>query len=103
MSKHPISGNQRSPQKLLSTAISLVIALASFTVPAQSAPLKQLQMPAAANRTKRVNPQYSYQPDLLIVMPDAKAEKDDINEVLEECHGTVVGELGQGKMRCLII
>ena len=99
MIKHLLSGKPRTPEKLLSAALSVVLGVATFAMPAQSAPLKNLQMPTNASPTRRVNPHYDYQPDILIVMPDAKAEKDDINEVLEEAHGTVVGELGQGQRR----
>lgn len=90
-------------QKALATAFSLVLALSGLATPANAAPLKQLQIPAGVSATKRVNPEYDYQPDILLVMPDAKSKKDDINDILEQAHGTVVGSIGEGSLRCLII
>jgi subtilisin family serine protease len=36
-------------------------------------------------------------------MPNPKAECDDINKVLEETHGTIIGRMGKGDMTVLII
>jgi thermitase len=90
-------------QKLLTTALSLMLGVACVSAPAEAAPLKQLQVPQNRPAQRRAAPQVSFTPDVLLVMPDAKAEGDDIKDALKEAHGTVVGVLGEGKFRCLII
>src|SRR5205823_9660612 len=55
------------------------------------------------NNQRRAMPLPPYQADILLVMPDAKAENDDITETLKDVHGTIVGSIGSGKLRCLIV
>lgn len=88
--------------KLLSTALSVMLGFAWITGPSQAAPLKQLQVPQRST-ARHAAPAVSYTPDLLIVMPDAKADNDEITDALKEAHGKVLGVMGQGSMKCLII
>jgi len=90
-------------RRLFSATLSLMLGFAWLSAPAQAAPLKELQVPQNRTTQRRAAPQVSYTPDLLIVMPDAKADGDEVKEALQEVHGKVVGILGQGKLRCLII
>ena len=41
--------------------------------------------------------------DLVLVMPKAGAEKESLNKALEEVHGTVVGTIGKGDYKVMVI
>ena len=36
-------------------------------------------------------------------MPNASAEQEDIDKALKESHGTVIGSMGEGRLKCLIV
>jgi len=82
-------------------ALSLLLALQFLVAPAL-AQEKQLHIPEHPPTPKQ-RTRMTYTPDILLVMPEAKADNDDIDKALEEAHGTVVGTIGEGKLRCLII
>jgi thermitase len=89
-------------QKLLSTALSLMLGVASLSAPAQAAPLKQLRTPQRFAQ-RRPAPNVTFTPDLLLIMPNAGADGDEVKDALKDVHGTVVGTMGQGKMKILIV
>lgn len=41
--------------------------------------------------------------DILLVMPNAKSEKDEIADAFEQAHGEVVAEFGEGAMKILVV
>lgn len=90
-------------KKFFGIAMSAAVCLSSMsTLPAQSAPLKALKNPVRSTQ-KQVRPQVSWTPDLLIIMPDAKADSDDIKEALDDVHGTVVTTFGEGKLKVIVL
>jgi subtilisin family serine protease len=55
------------------------------------------------NRVKKTPAlSYNYTPDLLLIMPNAAADNDDVAEILKDAKGTIVGSMGHGKMTCII-
>lgn len=90
-------------KKVLGVALSFAIGLTSVGIKAQSEPLTQLRNPTNKSMAKRATPPVSYSEDLLLVMPDAKADQDDINKIIEEAHGKVVATLGEGKLKVLVL
>ncbi|MBY0548896.1 MAG: S8 family serine peptidase [Candidatus Obscuribacterales bacterium] len=79
-----------------------ILAIGALT--AQTAPANafELQMPAKQPTPKRVRP-LSYTPDLLIVVPQKNLQTDDLNEAMEEVHGTVVSSIGEGDLKCYVV
>lgn len=84
--------------------LSLMIGLtAGFTAPAQSQDgAKFLKAPTQLPPMVR-QPNQSYMQDILLVMPNSGAEDENIQKALEEAHGTVIGTMGQGALKVLII
>ncbi|HEY9789982.1 MAG TPA: hypothetical protein V6D22_06270, partial [Candidatus Obscuribacterales bacterium] len=94
--------SRRPPARSIAgMALSLLLALQFLVAPAL-AQEKQLHIPEHPPTPKQ-RTRMTYTPDILLVMPEAKADNDDIDKALEEAHGTVVGTIGEGKLRCLII
>lgn len=95
-------------KKTTTRAASLVLLAASlssvFFSPASLAAERRLQMPKHYNymKPKKAAP-VEYTPDLLLVMPNAKAEGEDVDDALKEVKGTVVGSIGEGELKCLIV
>lgn len=56
------------------------------------------QLPAIRRQANR-----AYEPDVLLVMPNPKVENDNIKQALDDAHGHVVGVLGQGNLRVLVV
>ncbi len=48
-------------------------------------------------------PNENYMKDVLLVMPNAKAEDENIEKALKEANGTVIGTMGQGPLKVLIV
>ncbi|MBX9771446.1 MAG: S8 family serine peptidase [Candidatus Obscuribacterales bacterium] len=81
---------------------ALCCALVSVASNIASVSAFELKMPTKLPPPKRAeNPNYS--PDVLLIMPDAKLEQDDLQETMEKVHGTIVGELGEGDLKCYVV
>lgn len=96
---------KRTTQLMTALGLGLIVGLGSlFGMPAaQSQPgAKQLQTPAQLPPMVR-EPNQSYMQDVLLVMPNAKAEDEEIEKALKEAHGTVIGTLGSGALKVLVI
>jgi subtilisin family serine protease len=96
------SRNSRSARSFAGLTLGLLVGLASLSNPVLSQPTRTLKEPtnAPTNTAPRRN---SYRPDMLIVMPDPKAERDTVKEALEEVHGTIVGTMGDGALKVYVI
>lgn len=81
---------------------AIFCAVASLVANVSSAAAFELKMPTKIPTPKRVQ-KLDYTPDVLIVVPDAKLEADELQDTMEQVHGTVVGSMGEGDLKCLII
>src|SRR5438046_8386593 len=88
--------------KILSTALSLMLGIAGLCAPANAAPLKELKNPNRNNQ-RRAMPLPPYQPDILLVAQDPKADGDEITDTLKDLHGTAVNQLRFAKPTFLVI
>jgi subtilisin family serine protease len=89
------------------TAGTLFATIASSTLllnalPAQSAEI-QLKVPTNRSINRQAAPKVTWQEDTLLIMPDSKADRDEVKEALEEVHGTVVATLGQGNLKMYVV
>ena len=82
--------------------ITFACALASLISSTASVGAFELKMPSKLPVPKRME-KLNYAPDVLIVVPDAKLDNDDLQETMEKVHGTVVGSMGEGDLKCLIV
>jgi subtilisin family serine protease len=87
---------------LFGLGLSLLLGLQTLGAEQVLAAEKQLRMPDKLP-TPAPKQRLVYTPDILLVMPNQSAESDDLKQALEEVHGTVIGTMGQGKLKCLII
>lgn len=89
-------------KRIFGFSMAMLIGLAaSSTSPSLSAEESKLKIPA--HKVKRTAaPVYDCTPDLLLIMPNMQAENDEIYDVLKEAKGTIVGSMGEGKLKCLI-
>jgi len=62
----------------------------------------QARQVATRKPVRRDCPDLSRQ-DLVVVMPNAGADNDEMNKELEEVHGTVVGSIGKGPLKVMIV
>jgi subtilisin family serine protease len=90
-------------KKLGSITLAVMMSLVSFGIfPALAQSNHQLKMPRALP-TPKARPKMEYSPDLLLVMPAANTEQEDIDKALKEAHGTVVDTMGEGKLKVYIV
>ena len=61
----------------------------------------ELKMPTKLTPKRAPSP--SYTPDVLLVMADPKLEADEMQETMDQVHGTIVGTLGEGDLKCYVI
>lgn len=87
--------------KLLSLTLALTMGLAGATTAAENKP--QLHIPTSRPRPVRPAEPPRFENDIIMVMPNAGTDSDDIKESMEAVHGTVVGSIGQGKLKVLLI
>lgn len=89
---------------LAGIGLSLVIGLSPvLTLPAESQDkAKELQAPTQLPPMVRA-PGENYAQDILLLMPDQKAENDDIQKTIDEANGKVVGTIGEGSLKVLIV
>lgn len=87
---------------VLGLSLSLLLSLAAGLNPLPAnAGETQLKIPV--NKVKRTAaPVYDCSPDLLLIMPNAQSENDEIDKILKEAKGEIVGSMGEGRLKCLI-
>jgi len=88
-------------KRAAAAGLSLLTLLIGAGLPTFAGSEAKLHVPT--NRVKK-SPAltYDYTPDVLLIMPNAAADNDEVAELLKEAHGTIVGSMGQGKMTCII-
>jgi thermitase len=90
-----------NPKRILGLALSLLFsaqALGADKAMAANVLRTPTALPKPAPR-RNVN----YTPDILLVMPNGKTGTDDLQKALDELHGTVIGSMGEGRLKCLIV
>jgi thermitase len=92
--------------RLFASLLGTMFAMSIFNNGAQAAETtKQLKMPdhIKVRKSNPNNEQVKYDPDLLLVMPKSGAEQEDIDKAFEDAHGTVIGYIGDGALKCYIV
>ncbi len=93
----------RKARILLSSTLALALGLASLGLsPGLCQSQKRLIMPTRYPTPMRTAAP-TYEDDILLISPARDAESDDINDALKEVHGTVVGTIGQGQDKILLV
>ncbi len=88
-------------QKLFGLSMAIMMGMAASSALPSMASESKLKVPT--NLVKKTKPAvYDCTPDLLLIMPNVNADNDDVSEILKEEKGTIVGSIGEGKMKCLI-
>ncbi len=95
-------------RRIISSMLGTVLAMSFFMNTAQAAEpsaTKQLRMPAHIKVRKTVNDPSAvkYDADLLLVMPKEGAEQEAIDKAFEDVHGTVIGYMGEGALKCYVV
>lgn len=98
-----VSKVSKERNKIFALAMSLAIGISSGAqLPALSAELK-LKTPVNRPYTRRIAPHADFQPDVLLVVTDAKADKDEIKDALEAVHGTVSQTINAGNIQMMLV
>lgn len=103
MANFKISKKMNTSKKISVFALSLLLGLLGMGQSSYAAGEKHLQAPKRlpANCMKRHAAKF--ESDILLVMPQANADKEEIADILKETHGTVIGSIGEGRLKCLIV
>jgi thermitase len=89
--------------KLIGLTLSMLIGLsAGFAAPSMAADQAKLKIPTGLKKRTAPAVPSNFQPNILLVMPNANADNDEVNDVLKEAHGKLVGTMGEGRLKCLI-
>lgn len=83
-------------------ATTILCAMAALATTGASAQAFELKMPAKAPAPKKLE-RLTYTPDVLIVMPNKDLSCDDLKDTMEEVHGTVIGSMGEGDLKCYVV
>ncbi len=90
-------------KRIFAMAMTLAIGISSGAqIPALSAELK-LKNPVNRPYTRRIAPKVDFQPDVLLVVTDSKADKDEVKEALEDVHATATQTVMAGSMQMILI
>lgn len=79
-----------------------LLGMQSVAAPVLAADNVQLRMPKNIKRRVPTNIKADYTPDLLLVMPNASAESDELDQALKDAKGTLVGTIGEGRLKVLV-
>jgi thermitase len=98
-----VSKVSKEKKRIFAMAMTLALGVSSAAqLPAMSADLK-LQNPTNRPFRRSVAPRPDFQPDVLLVVTDAKADKDEIKEALEEVHATATQTVRAGNLEMMLI
>lgn len=81
---------------------ALFCALATIATNIASVGAFELKMPTKVPTPKHMD-RLTYTPDVLLVVPGKNLKDEDLKDSMEEVHGTVVGSLGEGDLKCYVI
>lgn len=96
--------SEKTMKKAWGVALSVVISAISFgSGPAYSSPRPQLQDPTNLPSARASSQATRTQDEILLVMPNENSEQDAVQKAMEECHGTVIGSMGSGDLKVLIV
>ncbi|MBX9689632.1 MAG: S8 family serine peptidase [Candidatus Obscuribacterales bacterium] len=89
-------------KQLSGAGLAFLAAISLLSSPAAKADgHDKLKIPSQLKK-RTAPPVYDCSPDLLLIMPNASSENEEIDQILKEAHGTIVGSMGEGKLKCLI-
>lgn len=101
-SKKSLPNRRRTMKSRAQYLTALFCAVTAVVTNIAPAAAFELKMPTKLPTPKRMA-KLKFTPDVLIVVPDAKLDNDDLQETMEKVHGTVIGSMGEGDLKCLII
>lgn len=87
-------------KRIIKAAVLSVLLLSPAAVSAAEIHLKN---PTNRPAVRQIPAKVDFQPDVLLVMPDAKADGDEIKESLQDVHGEVISTLGTGKLMMYVV
>jgi hypothetical protein len=97
-------------RQTIALGLAAIIGLASVLPSALAAPPTAHKQPGRGqqHRLQQTARKLAYVPpldrdDILIVMPNAKAEKEQLSDAFEQVHGQVVAEYGEGEMKIIVV
>lgn len=96
-----LNNNKDNGKRILGLAATFSVLFGSMA-PVGAAEI-QLKNPTNRPAVRQIPTNVSFQPDLLLIMPDAKADSDEVKEALADVHGEVVSTLGSGRLQMLVV
>lgn len=95
-------GNRGNRALALIVAAALGLANTLAPEPANAAE-RFLKVPTGIKKRTVTKTRTYHDPDLLLIMPYASAEQENIDKAFKEVDGQVVGSMGEGQLKCLIV
>jgi thermitase len=87
-------------RRIFGISLSVLLSFSALCLPS-FADESKLKLPThLVKRTPA--PVYDCTPDILLIMPNVKGDSDETDKLLKEAKGTVIGSMGEGKLKCLI-
>lgn len=91
----------KKSKQIFALNFSVLMGLTATSLLPSQANESKLKMPT--NMVKRTAaPVYDCTPDILLIMPNVNGDSDEVDKLLKEAKGTIVGSMGQGKLKCII-
>ncbi len=97
--------NGKKANRILLSALFTLMAVLNTSAPAlcsDGAEQKEL-LPVYLSTVHPQSNFVSTSPEILLVMPNSKAEPNETAAILKEAHVTIIGTIGQGDMTCLLL
>lgn len=86
----------------LTNCLLAVLVSGQLVLPVSSEPAQKLRIPTSPPVPKAGSPT-TWEEDTLLVMPNAKADKDEVSDALKEVHGQVIRTIGEGELTCFVV
>jgi thermitase len=90
-------------RQVATALLALILGVAPTMRPAFADSDKHLTAPQRQPARAKYLPKTEFTPDVLLVMPDAKADSDELSDALKEAHGKVIATLGEGKLKLFVV
>jgi len=98
-----VSKVSKERKKIFTMAMTLAIGFSSVAqLPALSAEMK-LHTPTNRPYNRVKAPRVDFQPDVLLVMTDSKADKDEVKETLDDLNVTVSQTIQSGNLQMMLV
>ncbi|HEY9786688.1 MAG TPA: S8 family serine peptidase [Candidatus Obscuribacterales bacterium] len=100
---HPSQPQRYSRFSILCALICMLVLTSMIAAKASAEDGQKLKTPKDKQNARASGKLPPFREDVLLVMPAANADKDEVTQTLKDVHGEIINTIGTGAMTCYVV